>query len=360
MVKLLPFVGLLLLIHSGTLVVQPGPVEREFTAEILFDIASEGEQYLLGYPEDVAVDREGRIYVADRRASDIKMFDAGGNYIKAFGRSGKGPGEFLRINSVHVDENGRLVVADQFNFRISLFNAQQEPLTSSLLPMKNIGWPIARIIDFNDQYLLLYYKPYPFDQHVQPGPVNMFHLADRNLDAIQTHFGSYDSLDYGETNLNFHIGDVQQYDNGSVVFVPVIYDGQLYQFGMDGEVNRHTGYFPPSDEFEMLEPEDRHTPVLERVKSLGLMALETGEFVHFTIRQRESQKKFYVEFFDKDLNLKSYGDLDGLGHMEDTDEFDNFFPIRFKAYSNGRFYMKYWREDMDAMTVRVFRIKELQ
>lgn len=55
----------------------------------------EGEApYLFGEIADVALDTAGRIYVADRQASEIRAFDRSGRYLFAAGRGGEGPGEF--------------------------------------------------------------------------------------------------------------------------------------------------------------------------------------------------------------------------------------------------------------------------
>lgn len=55
----------------------------------------EGEPpYLFGEIADLALDTAGRIYVADRQASEIRVFARSGRYLFTAGREGEGPGEF--------------------------------------------------------------------------------------------------------------------------------------------------------------------------------------------------------------------------------------------------------------------------
>jgi len=52
------------------------------------------ENYLFYYPDDIALDSRGNIYVAEIGNVRIQKFDANLNYIKTIGRRGQGPGEF--------------------------------------------------------------------------------------------------------------------------------------------------------------------------------------------------------------------------------------------------------------------------
>jgi hypothetical protein len=68
-------------------------------------------------PEHVAVDRQGRIYVADGNRI-VRMNDITGNGWTAFGSHGSGPGQFNYVRGVAVDGRGRIYVSDYFNNRI--------------------------------------------------------------------------------------------------------------------------------------------------------------------------------------------------------------------------------------------------
>jgi hypothetical protein len=72
-------------------------------------------------PQAIAVDRVGRIYVADAGAHHVKVFDPQGQHLRDLGREGQGPGEFSGPTLISVAES-RLVVGDMA--RLSLWSLQ--------------------------------------------------------------------------------------------------------------------------------------------------------------------------------------------------------------------------------------------
>ncbi len=57
---------------------------------------------VLQAPSDVAVDRDGRMYVVDQSQRALKLYDADGSYVRTLGRRGEGPGDFQRPGAVAV------------------------------------------------------------------------------------------------------------------------------------------------------------------------------------------------------------------------------------------------------------------
>src|ERR1022692_98554 len=65
--------------------------------------------WLFNKPADVAFAKNGDIYVADGYGnSRVVKFDRDGNYIKAWGKYGTGPGEFNLPHTVAIDQQGRV------------------------------------------------------------------------------------------------------------------------------------------------------------------------------------------------------------------------------------------------------------
>lgn len=77
-------------------------------------------------PSDVLVAPNGDIFVADghgeKTNARIVKFAKDGKFIKAWGKQGKGPGEFDVPHGLAMDSAGRLFVADRSNDRIQIFD----------------------------------------------------------------------------------------------------------------------------------------------------------------------------------------------------------------------------------------------
>ncbi len=90
-------------------------------------VAGEGP-YTLNRPSDVAVARNGDIFVADGHTGmDTNMrivkYAPDGTFIKEWGRKGSAPGELNGAHGLAIDSQGRLFVADRENNRVQIFDA---------------------------------------------------------------------------------------------------------------------------------------------------------------------------------------------------------------------------------------------
>jgi sugar lactone lactonase YvrE len=70
----------------------------------------------------VAVDGDGRVYVADFANHRIQTFDGTGRLLGTWGRAGFGPGEFQFPAGIAVDGYGQVYVSDLENHRIQRFD----------------------------------------------------------------------------------------------------------------------------------------------------------------------------------------------------------------------------------------------
>jgi hypothetical protein len=82
----------------------------------------EGEAaYLLGSPASIAV-TDSVIYVVDQQVPVVRAYDAAtGRHLRDIGRFGGGPGEYRSPDGVAALSDGRLLVRDPGNVRISVF-----------------------------------------------------------------------------------------------------------------------------------------------------------------------------------------------------------------------------------------------
>ena len=82
------------------------------------------------HPTRAAVAADGEIYVADGYGNaQIHRFSPEGEWRASFGQVGQGPGEFMTPHSIIVDRQNRLVVCDRENDRVQLFDRDGRWLT---------------------------------------------------------------------------------------------------------------------------------------------------------------------------------------------------------------------------------------
>lgn len=79
-------------------------------------------------PTNVAVDKDGNLYVSDTLNDRIEVFDADGNFIRTWGKNGDGPGNFERPKGVTVDSDGHVWVADAMQNRLQIFTSEGQLL----------------------------------------------------------------------------------------------------------------------------------------------------------------------------------------------------------------------------------------
>jgi DNA-binding beta-propeller fold protein YncE len=72
-------------------------------------------------PTNVAVDKDGNLYVSDTFNDRVEEFDADGAFIRAFGKNGDGPGDFARPKGIAIDSDGHVWVADSMLNRLQVF-----------------------------------------------------------------------------------------------------------------------------------------------------------------------------------------------------------------------------------------------
>ena len=82
-----------------------------------------------GAPSNVALDKEGNVYVTDTMNNRVEIFDADGNFLSLFGKHGDGPGYLARPKGIAVDCDGHIWVADSYQDRVQVFDREGQLLT---------------------------------------------------------------------------------------------------------------------------------------------------------------------------------------------------------------------------------------
>lgn len=80
-------------------------------------------------PTALTTDQTGRIYVADEELHHIAVFEPDGTYLTRWGTHGSGPGQLDRPAGLRFDNNGGLWVTDSLNARLQRFTPEGTPLS---------------------------------------------------------------------------------------------------------------------------------------------------------------------------------------------------------------------------------------
>jgi len=98
--------------------------------KLLRKIGTAGKDHTLTTPGDfskptnVAVDKDGNLFVTDTLNDRVEVFDADGQFIREFGKNGDGPGNFARPKGIAVDCDGHVWVADAMLNRVQVFTPE--------------------------------------------------------------------------------------------------------------------------------------------------------------------------------------------------------------------------------------------
>ena len=96
-------------------------------------VAGAGREHF-NAPADVVVGDGGHIFVADGHGENdnnrVVKFTKDGEFVKEWGKTGYAPGEFHTLHALAIDRRGRLFVADRGNSRIQIFDQQGKHLAT--------------------------------------------------------------------------------------------------------------------------------------------------------------------------------------------------------------------------------------
>jgi hypothetical protein len=100
------------------------------------------EEYLLTGVTSALRDDDGTVLVANAGSGEIRVYDAGGSYVRSIGQLGEGPGEFRGISWIRRIQGDTLVAFDISTRRISIFTPGGEFVRSHTLDGYEI-YPVA-------------------------------------------------------------------------------------------------------------------------------------------------------------------------------------------------------------------------
>ena len=163
-------------------------------------------------PADVVVADNGDVFVADGHGDEtnnrVVKFSSDGTFIKAWGQTGYGPGEFRTLHALAIDGDGRIFVADRSNNRIQLFDQEGNHLAT----WNQFGRPSGIFFDDNGR---IYVADSESDDLQNPGWEMGIRIGDARTGWV-------------DEFILFPWGDPRNPAGNGAEFVAVDRDGNIY------------------------------------------------------------------------------------------------------------------------------------
>jgi hypothetical protein len=99
----------------------------------------ESEDFLFGVLIQIASDDQGNIYVLDSQLHQVMVFSSSGEYLRAIGRQGEGPGEFNRPSDLFMTTDGNIAILQGMPGKIVLLTTDGEPMGNHPVPEPEDG-----------------------------------------------------------------------------------------------------------------------------------------------------------------------------------------------------------------------------
>lgn len=95
----------------------------------------------------IEVDTDGRIYVLDYQAAEVRAFDSSGTYLRTLTRSGRGPGEIVNANGMILSPDGTLWIQDHAQWTIIGVDLEGNEVARFPMPIRAYGYMWDAVLD---------------------------------------------------------------------------------------------------------------------------------------------------------------------------------------------------------------------
>ncbi len=123
--------GTLHVMNPATPVVEPKVIKPEKLWQVGGD---EDGDVLFGVLTKITSDDEGNIYLLDSQLNQVMIFSSGGEYLRAIGREGEGPGEFRRAADLFLTGGGDVAVMQRMPGKIVVLTPDGDPVGNYPVP----------------------------------------------------------------------------------------------------------------------------------------------------------------------------------------------------------------------------------
>ena len=163
----------------------------------LGSIDGEDLNLVFGAIRGVQAASDGTIYVLDQQASEVRVFDSGGRYLRTIVRQGEGPGEIAAANGIFLSGDTLLWVHDTGQWTVIGVDPAGVEVRRFIKPVMSYTYIWNGTFDWRGRYLKE--TSHPVGERNYPPPMGLSHLTDRYYyKSYNLSSGAIDSVYIGE------------------------------------------------------------------------------------------------------------------------------------------------------------------
>ena len=106
-------------------------IVKPFQVKPVLCVGKQGSgEGLLSNPLGVAVTSKDEVVVADNQNHRVQVFDSNGTFLRSFGHKGENAGEFKNPTGIAIDKNRNILVSEHYNHRVQILSREGRHLGS--------------------------------------------------------------------------------------------------------------------------------------------------------------------------------------------------------------------------------------
>jgi len=266
----------------------------------------------IGYLRDIAITLDNKFVFVDFSGKKVVMFGKNGNFERFIGGTGEGPGEFQLPKSVAIDKKGRIYIADNERRRINIYDKEGNFLNSFIIT--GLHWvPYVMKIDSVGNIYMGGYK----EDFEHPFTGTWIHKYNSSGKYLKSFFPT-NEIAKGQIMAYYSLCSFD-IDSENYIYATQATEYKIYKYDSEGNLLKKFGKAPPyyirpqkfpSPEKWQLMSDKEQENIINSWTHLTKVILVKNKYLLLVLERKEQAKKgykFLIDIFDKNGDLIAGG-----------------------------------------------------